>query len=157
MEKVQENNKNVISTDIIFLDNDLDNQNEVIQFIVKNAKNHGYVTNEKDLYDAVKKREQEVPTAIGYSIAIPHGKTDAVEYPFIAFLRTSSEIKWTDQNEEMVRLVFLIGVPQESENKLHLKFISQLSKKLLDEEFREKLLTQNDKNKVFEQLNSIEI
>lgn len=157
MKKVQGNQKNVISSEMIFLDSALDNQNEVIQFIVENAKSYGYVTNEENLYNAVKKREQEVPTAIGYSIAIPHGKTDAVASPFIAFLRTTSEIKWTEQSEEMVRLIFLIGVPQESENKLHLKFISQLSKKLLDEEFREKLLKQEDSNKIFEQLNSIEI
>lgn len=157
MKEVQRNQKSVISSEMIFLDSDLDNQNEVIQFIVKNAKSYGYVTNEENLYNAVKKREQEVPTAIGYSIAIPHGKTDAVANPFIAFLRTTSEFKWTEQSEEMVRLIFLIGVPQESENKLHLKFISQLSKKLLDEEFREKLLKQEDGNKIFEQLNSIEI
>ncbi|AYW44759.1 fructose PTS transporter subunit IIA [Tetragenococcus koreensis] len=157
MGKIQENDKGVISEELIFLDKEFENQEEVLQFIVNNAESNGYVTDKDKLYEAVKKREQEVPTAIGYSIAIPHGKTDAVAHPFIAFLRTAKDIKWTNQKEGMIRLVFLIGVPEKSENNLHLKFISQLSKKLLDEDFREKLLRQTDKKRAFQQLNAIEI
>lgn len=157
MGKTQADSRKVISPEMIFLDNEFEGQDEVIKFIVHHAKVNGYVKNEELLYQVVKKREQEIPTAIGYSIAIPHGKTDTVAYPFIAFLRTNHEIQWTEQNEEMIRLIFLIGVPKESENTLHLRFISQLSKKLLDEEFREKLLQENDKKQIFEQLNSIEI
>lgn len=149
--------KSVISEELIFLDETFKNQDEVMDFIVENAERIGYVTDKKSLYAAVKKREQEVPTAIGYSIAIPHGKTEAVEHPFIAFVRTANEIKWTEQGEELVRLIFLIGVPEKSEGNLHLKFISQLSKKLLDEEFRAELLSKENKNGIFEQLSSIEI
>jgi fructose-specific phosphotransferase system IIA component len=152
-----ESNKNVISEDLIFLDKEVSSQDEIIQLIVDNAQEKGYVSYKENLYNAVKKREQEVPTAIGYSIAIPHGKTDAVSHPFIAFVRAEQEVRWTEKSEEMVRLIFLIGVPENSENNLHLKFISQLSKRLLDEEFRDKLLNQKNKTGVFEQLSSIEI
>ncbi|AOF48638.1 MAG: fructose PTS transporter subunit IIA [Tetragenococcus koreensis] len=154
---MEQNERGVISEDLIFLDQEVTSQDEVLQIIVNNAQTNGYVTDKDKLYEAVKKREQEVPTAIGYSIAIPHGKTDAVSYPFISFLRTTEEIKWTEENEERVRLIFLIGVPNESENNLHLKFISQLSKKLLDQEFRTKLMAQTSSNGAFKQLNSIEI
>lgn len=157
MEELKNEEKQVISADLIYLDKDVTNQNTAIQFIVENAEFLNYVTDAEELFKAVKKREDEIPTAIGYDIAIPHGKTEAVEYPFIAFLRTKEGFKWTEENEEVVRLIFLIGVPKESEGKLHLKFISQLSKKLLDDEFRGKLLTETDKTKVFEQLSSIEI
>lgn len=157
MGEIQENGRGVISEEMIFLDKNFESQEEVLRFVVKQAKTNGYVTDEGKLYKAVKKREQEISTAIGYSIAIPHGKTDAVTHPFIAFLRTTKDIEWTNQTEGTVRLVFLIGVPEQSENNLHLKFISQLSKKLLDENFREKLLRQVDKNKTFKQLNLIEI
>jgi fructose-specific phosphotransferase system IIA component len=152
-----ESNKNVISEDLIFLDKEVSSQDEIIQLIVDNAQEKGYVSYKENLYNAVKKREQEVPTAIGYSIAIPHGKTDAVSHPFIAFVRAEQEVRWTEKSEEMVRLIFLIGVQENSENNLHLKFISQLSKRLLDEEFRDKLLNQKNKTGVFEQLSSIEI
>ncbi|KAF1304455.1 PTS sugar transporter subunit IIA [Enterococcus saccharolyticus] len=152
-----ESNKNVISEDLIFLDKEVNSQDEIIQLIVDNAQEKGYVSQKEILFKAVKNREREVPTAIGFSIAIPHGKTDAVRHPFIAFVRTKYEVRWTEKSEEMVRLVFLIGVPENSENNLHLKFISRLSKRLLDEEFRGRLLSQKNKIGVFEQLSSIEI
>lgn len=157
MEKTQEKSNGVISDKLIFTDEEFSTKNEVIDFIVKQAEKAEYISEYADFYEAVQRREAEVPTAIGYQIAIPHGKSGGVRHPFIAFIRTKDEFQWSADNEEMVRLVFLIGVPQESPGKLHLKFISQLSKKLLDDEFREKLLNQNDKNKVFEQLSKIEI
>ncbi|MDU5337084.1 fructose PTS transporter subunit IIA [Enterococcus sp.] len=157
MEKVQEGSRGVITTDLILLDSELDNQDEVIQHIVETAEFVGYVEDADVLYEAVKKREAEVPTAIGYDIAIPHGKNETVLHPFIAFIRVKEAFQWTKENEEMVRLIFLIGVPQNSEGTMHLKFISQLSKRLLDDEFREKLLNENDKNKIYEQLSSIDV
>lgn len=157
MEKVKESSRGVITTDLILLDSELDNQDDVIQHIVETAEFVGYVEDADVLYEAVKKRESEVPTAIGYDIAIPHGKNETVLHPFIAFIRVKEAFQWTKENEEMVRLIFLIGVPQNSEGKMHLKFISQLSKRLLDDEFREKLLNENDKNKIYEQLSSIDV
>jgi PTS system fructose-specific IIA component len=157
MGKLQETEKGVITPELIFLDQKMSNQEAVIQFIVKKAASANYVSDAAELSAAVKKREAEVSTAIGYDIAIPHGKTAAVTQPFIAFLRVQEAFQWTHNSEEKVRLVFLIGVPQESESKLHLKFISQLSKKLLNDTFREKLMTECEQNKIFEQLSSIDI
>lgn len=153
----EEQNKNVISKELIFLDSQLSAQDEVIQFIVKQAVAQEYVSEFRGLYSVVKLREKEIPTAIGYQIAMPHGKTAAVKCPFIAFLRVKEAFQWTEKSKEEVRLIFLIGVPEESKGKLHLKFISQLSKRLLDDEFRERLLTETDKMTIFEQLNAIEI
>ncbi|OJG09842.1 phosphoenolpyruvate-dependent sugar phosphotransferase system, EIIA 2 [Enterococcus aquimarinus] len=147
----------MISEEMIFLDKELTSQEDILKFIVKSAFENDYVEEEDKLLTAVKKRENEISTAIGYLIAIPHGKTEAVKSPFISMVRTSEKVKWTEDNDEMVRLVFLIGVPEKSEGKLHLKFISQLSKKLLDDSFRGKLLNKKNKNEIFEQLSSIEI
>lgn len=156
MEHTQES-KQVISKELIFLDSELKEQQAVIKMIVEKAQQANYVTDSDVLFKAVMQRESEVPTAIGYQIAIPHGKTEAVVSPFIAFVRTQEEFRWSATNEEMARLIFLIGVPEKSEGKLHLKFISQLSKRLLDDEFRSKLLVETDVNKVFEQMNAIEV
>lgn len=152
-----ENEKKVISEEMIFLDENLDNQEDILKFIVENALKNKYIEDKERLLSAIKKRENEVSTAIGYMIAIPHGKTDSVKSPFISFVRTLDEIKWSEDSDEMVRLVFLIGVPESSKGKLYLKFISQLSKKLLDYDFRKGLLKKNSKKEIFEQLSSIKI
>lgn len=153
----QKMNEHVLSKELIFLDVDTNSQEEIIQLVVDQAHTDGYISNKEAFNAAVKKREEEVSTAIGYSIAIPHGKSDSVNYPFIAFVRTANKMRWTEKNEELVQLIFLIGIPKESENNLHLKFISQLSKRLLDENFRSQLLNGANKPEILEKLNSIEI
>ncbi|MGO3601557.1 MAG: PTS sugar transporter subunit IIA [Enterococcus faecalis] len=152
-----EKEKKVISEEMIFLDKELKNQEDILNFIVKNAFENNYIDDKDKLLAAVNKRESEISTAIGYLIAIPHGKTDAVKSPFISLVRTSEKVKWSEDNDEMVRLIFLIGVPENSEGKLHLKFISQLSKNLLDDDFRDSLLNKKNNKEIFEQLSSIKI
>ncbi|MGT2753536.1 PTS sugar transporter subunit IIA [Streptococcus ovis] len=147
----------VISEKLIFLDMDLQNQDQVLEYIATQAQEIDYISDQVTFLEAVKEREKEVSTAIGYLIAIPHGKTDVVKRPFIAFMRLKNEITWGNAQSEPVRLVFLIGVPESESGKLHLKFISQLSKKLLDEEFREKLLQQTELTSVYKQLTFIEV
>ena len=147
----------IINEKLIFLDLELVRKKEVIEWIARVAEESGYVSDQAAFVEAVLKREEEVPTAIGHNIAIPHGKSSVVQKPFIAFLRSKEVFKWTDGHEDDVQLIFLIGVPSIGTEKLHLKFISQVSKKLLDEEFRQKLATFNNKTHIFELLCSIDI
>lgn len=145
-------NGDVIFKDMIFLDEDLHEKESIIDFILNEAYEQKIISEVSELRQAVIERENEVSTAIGYDIAMPHGKSDTVLQPFIAFLRTSTNFNWTEENMDTVRLIFLIAVPSENTDNMHLKFISQISKKLLNDDFRELLLTEEDNNKVYELL-----
>ncbi|HFU4025063.1 TPA: PTS sugar transporter subunit IIA [Streptococcus suis] len=157
MKKLYMADNKIISPELIFLDEALSDKSEIIKYIAKKAKAIGYIIDEQVFYETVMKREAEVPTAIGYDIAIPHGKTDIIVQPFIAFVRTKEKFIWTEGFEDEVQLIFQIGVPETGNEKLHLKFISEVSKKLLNEEFREQLKSIVEHNAVFELLNSIEV
>lgn len=146
----------IINESLLLLDVEIHKKEDLIHLFAEKAKESGYVTDANKFYEVVMKREEEVPTAIGYNIAIPHGKNEVVEYPFIAFARTKDLFRWTEGHEETVQLIFQIGVPNGTD-KLHLKFISQVSKKLLDEEFRNELTLIQDKQELFELLSSIEV
>lgn len=146
--------KPIISQQLIALDLDLTDKNSVIEFISQLAFKHGYITNLEDFLRTVKAREEEASTAVGFDVAIPHGKSDKVLHPFIACGRVKTPFLW-DGSEE-VKLIFLIGVPK-TEGMLHLKFISQLSKKLLDDDYRNTLSILDAAKQVEQQLNKIEI
>ncbi len=148
--------EDVIFKDLIFLDEELDEKESIIDFILNKAYEKRIISEVNKLRQAVIERENEISTAIGFDIAMPHGKSATVLQPFIAFLRTAEEFHWSEENKEKVRLIFLIAVPSENTNNMHLKFISQVSKKLLDDSFRESLLIEEDNNKVYELLKSIQ-
>ena len=146
----------VVQKGLIMIDQEFKEKEGAIQSLISRALASGKITDDKKFYQAVLQREEEVSTAIGYSIAIPHGKSEAVLEPFVAFARNVREFQWGEGEDSKVRLVFMIGVPNES-SQLHLKFISQLSKKLLDEEFREKLLTLDSIETILYQLKTIKL
>lgn len=145
----------VIRKEMIFLQSKLTKKEDILEFLVDKSKENDLITKKAPFFEAIMNRESEVPTAIGYKIAIPHGKSSVVNTPFISFLQTESEFLWTEDYEESVKLVFLIGVPAENSNNIHLKFISQLSKKLLDDTFRENLIQVKNQNEAYEILSSI--
>ncbi len=48
-------------------------------------------------------------------------------------------------NNDEVRMVFGIAVPKDNKNNEHLKILSKLARKLMDESFRNELLKENNK------------
>lgn len=151
------NKENVIYKELIFLNMNNKNKLDIFNYIATEAKKIKLINDINKFIDSLEQREKIMPTNVGHLIGIPHGKSSSVNTPFIAFMRLNKEIEWIEQDGEKVKLVFMIGVPDNNANKLHLKIISELSKKLIDEDFKKMLLEETDKNIIYEKLNSIKI
>ena len=145
----------MINKELIVLDSELKSRDVIIETLAKRALNSGYISNLDEYIDAVRKRESEFSTAVGYGVSIPHGKSIAVDRAFIGFLRCKEEIEWYKNQKEKVRLVFLIGVPESKKETLHLRILAQISRKLMDEVFRNQLI-ENDLDGIYKMLHGIE-
>lgn len=145
----------VIRNDMIFLNEEINNKNNVLNFLTKKAEKVGIITKQMEFLSKVLEREAMVSTAVGYQIAIPHGKSDVVKHPFVGFLRTKEQFIWSEEDNESVNMIFLIGVPAENQDNIHLKVISQLSKKLLSDSFRDQLRQLNSSDAIYSLLSSI--
>lgn len=145
----------MIRKNLIFVGQSFQNRDSVIDFITMMADKAGVLNDQKEFIKTVLNREIKISTSIGYGIAIPHGKTDAVKYPFISYVNLKEAFKWDNTTKDFVKAVFLIGVPAKNTDKLHLKVISEISKKLINDSFRKKLLNCKTSENAFELLNSI--
>ncbi|HHX4812360.1 TPA: PTS sugar transporter subunit IIA [Yersinia enterocolitica] len=87
----------------------------------------------------LKNRECDFSTAVGYSFAIPHGKTNAVKMPSVAFARLTTPVLWDEEDEDWVSNVFMIAVPMASASDEHMKILMKLSTAILEDDFREQL------------------
>lgn len=121
-----------------------DKDSAILELIAK-AREDNRLKDEKQYLNDVLARENDVSTAIGYEIAIPHGKSDGVQEPFVAFGRTMQSVKWEDQD---VKMIFLIGVPKVNLDNLHLRLLAEISKKLIEESYRENLLNASTKEEI---------
>lgn len=143
----------VIDKDLILLDLTGDKET-IISTLAKKAFDQGRLETQQEYIDAVLKREKEYSTALGYEVAIPHGQSDTVKDPFVVFGRVKDPIIW-DQNS--VRIIFMIGVPEHNKDKIHMKILANISRKLIDDEFRKSLIEAKDEKEVFNILSQITI
>lgn len=98
-----------------------------------------------DIYrEGVYKREEEGTTGIGEGIAIPHAKTDAVKAPGLAAMVVKEGVDYDSLDGEPVHLIFLIAAPNTEDN-VHLEVLSRLSMLLMDDGFRENLMSAGTK------------
>ena len=125
---------------------------DLIDQLIEVAYQTNKITDKEIYKEAILKREEEFSTALGYLVAMPHGQSDVVNDPFVIFGRTKEEFIW-DKNP--VRMIFMIGVPMKNRDVTHMKILANISRKLIDENFRLSLLNAQNKEEVFEILSEI--
>jgi fructose-specific phosphotransferase system IIA component len=129
----------MIRKELITVNADFTNRLEAIKKMTQMAKAADVIADEEVFYQAVLDREDETVTSIGYEVAIPHGKTNTVKEAFLVFMKTKETFIWDERNSEKVNTIFLMGIPEEKGANEHLRVLSQISRNLMNEEFREKL------------------
>ncbi|MDP4096126.1 fructose PTS transporter subunit IIA [Paenibacillus sp. P96] len=108
---------------------------EIIDELIALLERSGALKDAASYREAVMAREQESSTGIGFGIAIPHGKTHSVASPAVAFGRKLPGIDWDSIDTEDATLFFMLAVPEDGGSE-HLKILQNLSRKLVDDEFR---------------------
>nr|WP_203725252.1 fructose-specific PTS transporter subunit EIIC [Streptomyces sp. SID13588] len=101
-------------------------------------------------------REAQGTTGLGEEIAIPHAKTDAVTSPLVGFARSADGIDWGSLDGTKAKLVFMISVPEAAAGDEHLRILAQLSRKLMDSGFRDRLQKAQDRDAILQVLAEIE-
>lgn len=142
----------IIEKETICLDLEGNNKLDLIDQLIEVAYQNNKITDKEIYKEAILKREEEFSTALGYLVAMPHGQSDVVNDPFVIFGRTKEELIW-DKNP--VRMIFMIGVPMKNRDVTHMKILANISRKLIDENFRLSLLNAQNKEEVFEILSEI--
>lgn len=144
----------MIKENLVFIEDGFEDDKKCLEFMVDKVDEAKLLSNKTEYLNSVYEREKQLPTSVGFEVAIPHGMSDAVKETFVVFLKSKKPICW-GKDKVASRLIFLIGVPKTLKNKVHLKVISQISRYLIDDSFRKKLLECKDPKEAFEILNNI--
>lgn len=147
----------LINENLINLNLKSSTKTDVIKELAKLINEQGRVSCYDTYVDSVVEREKTFTTGIGMGVAIPHGKSDSVKIPTIAFGRCNEGIDWKSMDGEPAKMVFLLAVPnEEGENgNQHLRILAALSRKLIHEEFQNQLLNIKNENEIVELISSI--
>lgn len=122
---------------IAFLD--VTTRDDAIIKLVDLAYQSKAIKDKQAFFDAVISRETIVTTGIGMGVAIPHAKMTTLDKFFIVVGILSKGVDWKALDGAPVRLIFLIGGPDDRQTE-YLNVLSSLTTCLKDEERRKKLL-----------------
>src|SRR5580704_3432282 len=100
----------------------------------------GRTEDRQRLEEALWSREAVYSTGLGYGFAIPHCKTEAVTADSVGVLKLTQPIDWGSVDGEPVSMIILMAVREPQIANRHLQVLSELAKKIMNEEFRGHLL-----------------
>jgi PTS system nitrogen regulatory IIA component len=91
-----------------------------------------------EVFDSLFSREKLGSTALGYGIAIPHGRIKGLKDTACACIRLKAPIDFDAPDNLPVDLVFILLAPATATD-LHLQILGELAQMLSDAGFRERL------------------
>jgi PTS system nitrogen regulatory IIA component len=96
-----------------------------------------------EVFDSLLSREKLGSTALGYGIAIPHGRIKHLKDAACAFFRLAEPIDFDAPDGMPVDLVFILLAPAAATDQ-HLQILGELAAMFSDHDFRAKLRSAPD-------------
>lgn len=134
------NLKKILAKDSILPDLKADTKRGIIDEMISYMVAAGKITRKADAVAAVLAREDKMSTGMQNGIAIPHGKTDAVNHlvAAIGIHRTGVDFSAMDGKPSNI---FIMTLSPENRAGPHIQFLAEISRVLSRPELREKLLS----------------
>ncbi|MDQ0975067.1 fructose-specific phosphotransferase system IIA component [Neobacillus niacini] len=133
--------KSLINEDLIELNLVASTQLEVISQLASLLGQQGRIKSVSAFIEGVLERESEFSTGFGNGFAIPHCKSDTVETASIIIGKTTNSIEWNSLDDKPVTFIIMLAIPSGEGGTTHLQILSALSGKLMDDEFRDQLMS----------------
>ncbi len=93
--------------------------------------------------NVLKEREELGSTGIGHEVAIPHGKIEMEEDLLGAIAVSKNGVEFDSIDGKPVKIFFVFISSPDSTN-IHLKVLARVSKLLMDEDIRNKIINSNN-------------
>ncbi|WP_336990448.1 PTS fructose transporter subunit IIABC [Bacillus infantis] len=146
----------ITSVELIDISLEGEARDDVIDELIERFDAAGVLSSKEAYKQAILNREAQSSTGLGMNIAIPHGKSNAVKRPAVAFGIKREGVDWSSLDGTDAKLIFMIAVPEQAAGDAHLKILQMLSRKLMDDEFREQLLKAESKEQAYQLLEEIQ-
>lgn len=133
---------------------DASNRNEAIDALIELLEKKRKLPNKMAFRKAIFDREELISTGIGMGVAVPHAKLKGFDDFFIAVgIQQKKGIEWEAIDKAPVRLIFLIGGPDDRQNE-YLQILSQLTNAIKDQDLRKTLMQASSDQEVLEAFSS---
>lgn len=141
--------QDLLRKDVMLLDLQATEKTAVIDEMIKNLTDHGYVTDFETFKEGILAREALTSTGLGDGIAMPHSKNAAVKEATVLFAKSNKGVDYESLDGQATDLFFMIAAP-EGANDTHLAALAELSQYLMKDGFADKLRQATSADQVIE-------
>jgi fructose-specific phosphotransferase system IIA component len=125
--------------------------NKMCEMINQTGKIKDIKTAQKEIFN----REGIMSTGVGKGIALPHAKTQTVDESIGALVTLKSPIDYQSLDGNPVNIVFML-LGTESNVGQHLKLLSQISRIMNNDSFRNEILESQNGNEILDIISKFE-
>jgi PTS system fructose-specific IIA component len=150
-------NKEIFNIDHIYFDVNVGSQKEAFKYIAQKFVEGGVSTDAKTCYKGLKHREKEGSTGFNDGIAIPHARIKAISKAGVFVFKFNTPINWDSIDQSLVRIAIALAIPDDVSGDQHIKILSSIARKLVDEKFRHDLTVSESKEQLFKLINKVQI
>ncbi|MGX7043610.1 PTS sugar transporter subunit IIA [Pediococcus acidilactici] len=145
---------NVFSKANILFDHDSQTQEEAFHAIAEHVNKLGYADSVDSFFTGLMNREKETTMGFKNGIAIPHSNDASVKRPGLFVIKFDHQIEWNALDKKPVQVAIALSIPQEG-SKEHLRLLSKIARKLMDEDFTKIILENDDPDILAQAINEI--
>ncbi|AUF83730.1 PTS fructose transporter subunit IIB [Mesoplasma syrphidae] len=146
----------IFSTEYIFLDQEFSSKERVFSFIASQALKLNLVSNKEALVKGFLDREKEGSTGFEDGFAIPHARIMEIKKSAVFVVRLKSPIDWNSLDGKPTKIAIALMIPEGPSGEEHLTILSSIAMKLLNTDFKRKILSTNSNKEVLELLQQVE-
>ncbi|MEG1482183.1 fructose-specific PTS transporter subunit EIIC [Clostridium sp.] len=148
-------NNDVFKETHIYVDENSKTQDEAFEFLASVAYENGFVKSKEEYLKGLYKREDEATTGFNDGIAIPHCKSNTVKKSGVFLIKFKNPIEWDSLDGSPIKVAFGLTIPEGGADN-HIKILSSIATKLIDDDFRYKIANENDNKKLYNLVSTIE-
>lgn len=131
----------------VILDLDVSNKEQMFETVCAMLKDQCSIA-QATLAKNLLEREALGSTALGYGVAVPHGRIKGLKAPMAAFVRLKEPIPFDAPDEQPVKLLIFVLIP-DNVTQQHLEILSEIAEMFSNSEFRAVLAAEMDPEKVY--------
>jgi fructose-specific PTS system IIA-like component len=134
----------LVEPELILIDSDSRTKAEAINEAVGRLYVLSRTEQPRVVEHAVWQRENGHSTGFGHGFAVPHCKTAAVKANSLAVVKLRKPVSWESLDGEPVKVVILMAIRESDSGVTHMKILSTLARKIMHEDFRQRLARDDD-------------
>ena len=141
--------KEYITEKQIVVEKNLKTKSDFFNKIAEVAYDNKIISSKEEVIQGLEERESKGTTGLLDGFAIPHAQKDTISRPAVVIVKSMNEVEWETLDGSLVKTAICLLVPKSQAGSTHIDFLTEVSRLLMDDDFRADLNKLTDKESIY--------